>query len=276
MEDGTLGEDINPWGVALFRTLQGVELSSPDRGGGLRQVAGPDLDPRGGPPGPHPRRRRPDADAAVDRPVLHLGDRAGVPLRLRRQRRAGVGPGAVHGQRRRRSSSPCCCCSTSSTIRSTAASAASSRRDGTNRAAHRPAARGDRRRRDDPLRRRREPGVTARRRRRRRAAGAAGLGRDRRHRAAGARRRRHRVEQLPGQPVERRDRPRPPAGSTPCASTPPAPRASPRARPRSTSPCSSSGSTPPPTDDASSPTSTSSGSDPSSARRSTPGWPPTR
>lgn len=29
MEDGTLGEEINPWGVALFRTIQDVELSSP-------------------------------------------------------------------------------------------------------------------------------------------------------------------------------------------------------------------------------------------------------
>lgn len=29
MEDGSLGEDISPWGVALFQTLQGVELSSP-------------------------------------------------------------------------------------------------------------------------------------------------------------------------------------------------------------------------------------------------------
>ena len=29
MEDGTLGEDINPWGAAMFRTLQGVELDSP-------------------------------------------------------------------------------------------------------------------------------------------------------------------------------------------------------------------------------------------------------
>ena len=31
MEDGSLGEDINPWGVALFRTLQGVDLASPDQ-----------------------------------------------------------------------------------------------------------------------------------------------------------------------------------------------------------------------------------------------------
>ncbi len=29
MEAGTLGEDINPWGAAMFRTLQGVELGSP-------------------------------------------------------------------------------------------------------------------------------------------------------------------------------------------------------------------------------------------------------
>ena len=29
MQDGTLGEDINPWGVAMFATLQGIELGSP-------------------------------------------------------------------------------------------------------------------------------------------------------------------------------------------------------------------------------------------------------
>lgn len=29
MEAGSLGEDINPWGVAMFGTLQGVELGSP-------------------------------------------------------------------------------------------------------------------------------------------------------------------------------------------------------------------------------------------------------
>jgi hypothetical protein len=29
METGSLGEDINPWGAAMFQTLQGVELSSP-------------------------------------------------------------------------------------------------------------------------------------------------------------------------------------------------------------------------------------------------------
>ena len=29
MESGSLGEDINPWGVAMFQTLQGVDLTSP-------------------------------------------------------------------------------------------------------------------------------------------------------------------------------------------------------------------------------------------------------
>lgn len=29
MEDGSIGEDLNPWGVSMFRTLQGVGLGSP-------------------------------------------------------------------------------------------------------------------------------------------------------------------------------------------------------------------------------------------------------
>ena len=31
MKDGSLGETINPWGVAMFGTLQGVELSTPNQ-----------------------------------------------------------------------------------------------------------------------------------------------------------------------------------------------------------------------------------------------------
>ena len=31
MENGTLGEDINPWGAAMFQTLQNVELGSPQQ-----------------------------------------------------------------------------------------------------------------------------------------------------------------------------------------------------------------------------------------------------
>ena len=29
MESGSLGEDVSPWGVAMFETLQGLELSTP-------------------------------------------------------------------------------------------------------------------------------------------------------------------------------------------------------------------------------------------------------
>ena len=31
MQNGTLGENINPWGVAMFQTLQGVDLGSPQQ-----------------------------------------------------------------------------------------------------------------------------------------------------------------------------------------------------------------------------------------------------
>jgi len=31
MEDGTLGDDINPWGIAMFGTLQDVELATPQQ-----------------------------------------------------------------------------------------------------------------------------------------------------------------------------------------------------------------------------------------------------
>jgi hypothetical protein len=31
MQNGTLGEDINPWGVAMFQALQGVDLGSPQQ-----------------------------------------------------------------------------------------------------------------------------------------------------------------------------------------------------------------------------------------------------
>ena len=170
-------------------------------------MARPDLDPRGGPPGPHPRRRRADADAAVDRPVLHLGDRARVHLRVRRQQRAGLGPGACSWAASSPSSSPCCCCCTSSTTRSDGdvGGLQPSAMERTELLIDQQLAviGGDitipcddaGSRRDEPRQRRTPPS----------GAGAAGLGRDRRHRAAGPRRRRHRVEQLPGQPVERRD-----------------------------------------------------------------------
>ena len=42
MQSGTLGEEINPWGVALYHTIEDVEPETTSRGGPLRQVARPD------------------------------------------------------------------------------------------------------------------------------------------------------------------------------------------------------------------------------------------
>ena len=59
MEDGSIGDDINPWGVAMFLTLQDVELDSFEPGVGLRPVAGRDLDSG----------RRPGSSASTARPA---------------------------------------------------------------------------------------------------------------------------------------------------------------------------------------------------------------
>ncbi len=47
MEDGTRGDAINPWGIALFRSLQTVSLETPRGGGRVREVARPDVRARG-------------------------------------------------------------------------------------------------------------------------------------------------------------------------------------------------------------------------------------
>ena len=85
MEAGSLGEDINPWGAAMFRTLQGVELGTPVEeaayGKWLDQTSSREearQDRIHGAAGVMPT-------PAVDRPVLHLGDRARLPVRVRRQ-----------------------------------------------------------------------------------------------------------------------------------------------------------------------------------------------
>ena len=44
------GDAINPWGIALFRSLQTVSLETPERGGGVRKVARPDVRTRGSAP----------------------------------------------------------------------------------------------------------------------------------------------------------------------------------------------------------------------------------
>ena len=58
MQEGDLGDAINPWAIALFRTIQATEPSGIGAGDRVREVARPDVRPRGGSPRPRPRCRR--------------------------------------------------------------------------------------------------------------------------------------------------------------------------------------------------------------------------
>jgi len=72
MEAGTLGEDLNPWATKLFDTLKRADPKTPDRAGGLQQVARGAVSPRGSAQRPHPRGDRRDPVAALAGAVLHL------------------------------------------------------------------------------------------------------------------------------------------------------------------------------------------------------------
>ena len=48
LNDGSLGDQINPWGAELFLTMSTVEPSTPHGAVRLRQVDGPDLRPGAG------------------------------------------------------------------------------------------------------------------------------------------------------------------------------------------------------------------------------------
>ena len=72
MEDGTLGDAINPWGVQLFRDGAGRRAGDRERAVGLRQVARADVGARGGAHGSRPRGGGRDPDPALDRALLHL------------------------------------------------------------------------------------------------------------------------------------------------------------------------------------------------------------
>ena len=236
MENSTLGEDINPWGAAMFRTLQARRARAP------RSRTPPTASgwtrPRPG--------RRPARTASTARPgvmptpmwialffisaiVLGFllgfadsGDRVWVQ-------------GHVHGQRRGRDRHHAAAAARPRPAVPRRHRRAQADRDGTHRAAHRPAAGGDRRGHHDPLRRR--PGSRHDRDRRGDRTGggarpgAAGLDRDRRHRALGGRGGGHRLEQLPGQPVERRSQQGRRPGQRPAHRRRPGPRAGPRPDP---------------------------------------------
>ena len=65
MEAGTLGDIVNPWGVATFRTPQDRGAEKGLRAGGVREMARPALRPRERARRPNPRRRGGDPGAAV-------------------------------------------------------------------------------------------------------------------------------------------------------------------------------------------------------------------
>ena len=44
-EEGTQADEVNPWGVEMFRTVQPFEPSDAAAGDGARQVARPDVRP---------------------------------------------------------------------------------------------------------------------------------------------------------------------------------------------------------------------------------------
>ena len=106
MEASTIGEDINPWGAAMFESLQGFEPGSAVEEANYakwldqtesREIARQDRIHGAAGIMPTP---------IVDRSVLHRRDHPRVPARHGRQRRTTVGSGTLHGQRRRRHRRP--------------------------------------------------------------------------------------------------------------------------------------------------------------------------
>ena len=65
MQDGTRGDEINPWGVALFRTIDAADPALRHRAGGVLEVARPDL----GPGGRARTTRRHAADGIIPTPL---------------------------------------------------------------------------------------------------------------------------------------------------------------------------------------------------------------
>ena len=70
MESGTLGEQVNPWGVELFRTMRAVEPETATEQSAYDKWLDQTSDARAGPQRPDPRCRRGDPDAAVVGAVL--------------------------------------------------------------------------------------------------------------------------------------------------------------------------------------------------------------
>ena len=86
MQAGHARRPAQPWGVALFKTLERADPRDAGAAGGLQQVARRTIRPRTGEDRPHPRRRRRHPDPAVGRAVLHRRPDLRVHALLRRQR----------------------------------------------------------------------------------------------------------------------------------------------------------------------------------------------
>ena len=83
MQDGTVGNAINPWAVPLFTSLKLAKPKTSDGRSRLRKVARSDLGSRGCAPRPRPRCRRHHSQLGLARPLLHRGHRLRVHAVLR-------------------------------------------------------------------------------------------------------------------------------------------------------------------------------------------------
>ena len=109
MEDGSLGEELNPWAGEMFRTLRTVEPRTSTEQSAFDTWLSQRAGPRGGPQPSRPRSRRRDPHAAVGGVVLHVRDHLHLHAVLRRQWGAGGRAGAAHGHGGLGPSRRCCC-----------------------------------------------------------------------------------------------------------------------------------------------------------------------
>ena len=99
MQAGTLGDTVNPWGVATFRTLKTVEPRSASEQTAYSKWLDQRSDRERCAGRPNPRRRGSDPGAALDRAAAQRSDHLRVHAVLRRQRRARRRAGDDDGRR---------------------------------------------------------------------------------------------------------------------------------------------------------------------------------
>ncbi len=107
-ESGTEGDEVNPWGVELFRTFNSYEPKTPSEEAAYREVDRPDVGPRSRANRSHPRRRRRHPAPAVDRAAPHLRRGLRVHAVLRRLGRGRGHAGGLDGLGRDGPRRRCC------------------------------------------------------------------------------------------------------------------------------------------------------------------------